>query len=60
MIMAKVPGSGRMYQFADMGHSVEEMKALIKRRTTDAMAPEAEIAFDFATQIFEQLNDLTY
>jgi heme oxygenase len=60
MIMAKVPGSGRMYQFADMGHSVEEMKALIKRRTTDAMAPEAEIAFAFATQIFEQLNDLTY
>jgi|TARA_B110000503_G_scaffold11416_1_gene15512 heme oxygenase len=60
MIAAKVPGSGKMYQFAEMSHSVEEMKVLIKRRTTDAMAPEATIAFDLSTQIFEQLNDLTY
>ena len=60
MIASRVPGSGRMYAFADMTHSVDEMKALIRRRTTDAMAPEANIAFDFSTRIFEQLNDLTY
>ena len=60
MIKDKVPGSGKMYTFEAMTHSVDEMKALIRRRTTDAMAPEANIAFDFSTRIFEQLNDLTY
>ena len=60
MIASRVPGSGRMYAFADMNHSVEEMKEMIRSRTNDDMAPEAIIAFDFSTQIFEQLNDLTY
>ena len=60
MIASRVPGSGRMYAFADMNHSVEEMKELIRSRTNDDMAPEAIISFDFSTQIFEQLNDLTY
>jgi hypothetical protein len=36
------------------------MKEMIRSRTNDDMAPEAIIAFDFSTQIFEQLNDLTY
>ena len=60
MIKDKVPGSGKMYQFADMNHSVEEMKELIRRRTHDGMADEANKAFDFAIKIFEQLNDLSY
>ena len=60
MIASRVPGSGRMYAFADMNHSIDEMKALIRRRTTDAMATEANIAFDFSTRIFEELNDFTY
>lgn len=58
MIASRIPGSGKMYQFADMNHSVEEMKELIRRRTHDGMADEANLAFDFSTRIFEQLNDL--
>lgn len=60
MIASKIPGSGRMYQFAEMTHSVEEMKGLIRRRTNEGMADEANKGFEFSTQIFEQLNDLTY
>lgn len=60
MIKDKVPGSGKMYQFADMTHSVDEMKNLIRKRTKDSMADEANKAFEFSTKIFEELNDLTY
>ena len=60
MIKGKVPGSGKMYQFAEMNHSVEEMKGLIRRRTHEGMADEAIKGFEFSTKIFEQLNDLTY
>ena len=60
MIKGKVPGSGKMYQFADMNHSVDEMKNLIRKRTKDSMADEANKAFEFSTKIFEELNDLTY
>lgn len=60
MIAAKVPGSGKMYQFADMSHSVDEMKNAIRARTKDGMADEANKAFEFSIKIFEQLNDLSY
>jgi len=60
MIKNKVPGSGKMYQFADMSHSVDEMKNLIRKRTKDSMADEANKAFEFSTKIFEELNALTY
>lgn len=60
MIKDRVPGSGKMYQFADMTHSIDEMKGLIRRRTKDSMADEANKAFEFSTKIFEELNDLTY
>ena len=60
MIKSKVPGSGKMYQFADMTHSVDEMKNLIRKRTKESMADEANKAFEFSTKIFEELNDLTY
>lgn len=60
MIAAKVPGSGKMYQFADMSHSVDEMKNAIRARTKDSMADEANKAFEFSIKIFEQLNDLSY
>ena len=60
MIKDKVPGSGKMYQFAEMTHSVDEMKNLIRKRTKDSMADEANKAFEFSTKIFEELNDLTY
>jgi len=60
MIKNKVPGSGKMYTFEAMTHSVDEMKNLIRKRTKDSMADEANIAFDFSTKIFEELNALTY
>ncbi len=60
MIRSKVPGSGKMYAFEEMTHSVEEMKEMIRRRTHDGMADEANKAFEFAVKVFEQLNDLEY
>ena len=60
MIKNKVPGSGKMYTFEAMTHSVDEMKTLIRKRTKDSMSDEANIAFDFSTKIFEELNALTY
>lgn len=60
MIKNKVPGSGKMYTFADMNHSVDEMKQLIRKRTKDSMADEANKAFDLSTKIFEELNNFTY
>mgnify|MGYP000147026298 CR=1 FL=1 len=60
MIKDKVPGSGKMYTFEAMTHSVDEMKALIRKRTKDSMADEANKSFEFSTKIFEELNDLTY
>lgn len=60
MIKDKVPGSGKMYTFEAMSHSIDEMKNLIRRRTHDGMADEANKGFEFATKIFEQLNDLEY
>jgi len=41
-----------------MSRSVGEMKELIRGRTHGGMADEANLAFDFSTRIFEQLNDL--
>ena len=49
-----------MYEFADMNHSVDEMKQLIRKRTKDSMADEANKAFDLSTKIFEELNNFTY
>ena len=60
MIKNKVPGSGKMYTFEAMTHSVDEMKTLIRKRTKDSMSDEANIAFDFSTKIFEELNNFTY
>ena len=60
MIASKVPGSGKMYAFADMNHSVDEMKQLIRKRTKDSMADEANKAFELSTKIFEELNNFTY
>ena len=60
MLAKKIPGSGKMYKFEDMDHSVEEMKNLIRKRVSEDDAIEANIAFGFRTQQYEQLNDLTY
>jgi len=58
MLAPKVPGSGKMYKFEAMGHSVEEMKELIRRRVSEDDHIEANIAFGYRTKMYEQLNDL--
>jgi heme oxygenase len=54
MIAKKVPGSGRMYQFADPN----TLKTRIREKIDDSMADEAKIAFGFATQLFKEIMDL--
>lgn len=55
MIARKVPGSGTMYQFDE---DVKILKERVKSRCTDDMADEANICFDFATEMFKQLAEL--
>ena len=52
MIAKKVPGEGRMYQFDG---NKQDLKARIKNKTTDAMAAEARVCFEFATAMFQDL-----
>ena len=58
MLMKKIPGSGKMYKFEDMGHSVDEMKNLIRKRVSEDDAIEANIGFGYRLQQYEQLNAL--
>ena len=51
----KVPGSGKMYQFADMTTSKEEMKNLLDARVSDADSIECNIAYGYRQKIYEQL-----
>lgn len=55
MIARKVPGSGTMYTFDE---DVKEIKERIRQRCTDEMAEEANICFDFATKMFQQMAEL--
>ena len=53
MIKKRAPGSGKMYDFV-------ESRALIKEtrtRLNDGMAPEANRAFEFAMQLFKELEE---
>jgi|APCry1669189733_1035249.scaffolds.fasta_scaffold06136_3 heme oxygenase len=54
MIAKKVPGKGSMYKFED----AETLKAAIRERLTDDLAQEANICFDFAIKLFQQLMEL--
>ena len=54
----KAPGSGKMYKFEAMSHSIEEMKELVSRRFTEDDAIEANIGFGYRLQQYEQLNAL--
>jgi len=51
MIAKKVPGAGRMYQFADP----EALKVAIRERISDDMADEAKVCFEFATEFFKDM-----
>jgi heme oxygenase len=54
MISKKVPGAGRMYQFADP----DTLKTAIRAKINDDMAEEAKVCFEFATQMFKEMMEL--
>jgi heme oxygenase (biliverdin-producing, ferredoxin) len=53
MIAKRVPGEGRFYKFDT---DVDTLKTHIKSQTDDSMAEEAKLCFDFATKLFEQME----
>jgi hypothetical protein len=53
MIKKRNPGSGKMYDF----NNVEELKTTVRAMLTDDMAPEANTCFEFAMQLFEELDN---
>lgn len=53
MIKKRNPGSGVMYNF----ENVEELKAKVRSKLSDDMAEEANRCFEFAIQLFEELNE---
>ena len=55
MIAKKIPGKGTMYEFDE---DVKILKDRIREKCTDEMADEANICFDFATKMFEQMAEL--
>ena len=54
MIAKRVPGSGRFYKFQDP----DLLKAVMRERISDDMADEANKCFDFATQLFKEMQEL--
>ena len=54
MIAKKVPGAGTMYKF----DNVKELKESIRSRCNDSMSDEANLCFDYATKLFEQMSEL--
>ena len=55
LLAPKVPGSGKYYQFEG---NIEELKDKIRSKTNDSMADEAKLVFDYATQLFQELEEL--
>jgi heme oxygenase len=53
MIRKRNPGSGKMYDF----ENVEELKTTVRAMLTDDMADEANRCFEFAMQLFEELDN---
>lgn len=52
MIKKRNPGSGKMYEF----ENVDELKTIIRAKLNDNMADEANICFEFAMRLFEELD----
>jgi heme oxygenase len=52
MIRKRNPGSGSMYDF----NNVEELKTKIRSMLNDDMADEANRCFEFAMELFEELD----
>lgn len=55
MIARKVPGSGTMYKY----DNVKELKESIRAKCNDSMSDEANLCFEFATKLFEQMAELS-
>lgn len=53
MIKKRNPGSGKMYEFVD----VDDLKTTVRAMLNDDMADEANRCFEFAMQLFEELED---
>ena len=53
MIAKRNPGSGKMYEFED----VDALKVTVRSMLNDDMADEANRCFEFAMQLFEELED---
>lgn len=53
MIASRVPGRGKFYQFKN----VDELKTLIRERIDDSMANEANVCFDYAIRLFQEMMD---
>lgn len=51
IISKKVPGSATMYQF----DSVKQIKDKVRARCNNSMADEANVCFDYATKMFNQM-----
>lgn len=51
MIKKKVPGSGRMYEFANRAELIKNLRELLN----DDMASEARLCFDYSATIFDEL-----
>ena len=55
MIARKVPGSATMYKFDE---DVKIIKERIRSKLNDSMADEANVCFEFAAKLFEQMKDV--
>ena len=53
MIAKRVPGNGKYYQFEG---EVDTIKEKIRTKLDDSMADEAKVCFDFATQLFKEMD----
>lgn len=54
MIAKRVPGEGRFYKFKDP----DALKIAIRSKISDDMADEANKCFEFATQLFKEMQEL--
>jgi heme oxygenase (biliverdin-producing, ferredoxin) len=55
MIAKRVPGEGRYYKF---NKDTEQLKTIVRSKLNNEMAEEAKVCFDFATKLFQQLDEI--
>ena len=55
MIAKRVPGKGTMFSFSE---DVKILKERIRSKCDDSMADEANICFEFAAKLFDQMEDV--